>query len=1100
MPRFVAPLTLDVYEDHDGKPRLTASDELLTFIADGTPLLLYGAGGIGKTTFLLDLGERCLTSGDRVPIFADAAAWTRRNTSLLQYLVDQTAAQASRVSGEDLMRLAQDGRLVLLLNGWNEMSAEAKLSCRDDLIQLTVTAPKLGVVVATRTPHDGPGLANTEKVEVRGLTWRGQSRIIRAELDTARAAELIAVLATNTPLRHATRSPLIVRGAIAKAQTDIASDAAVLDLLGAAVSTFEKDAQRQPLLAATPIEANHRIFLERLARHLTDEGITRCARADALRVITQTARHLANDGLYATAPGSAAVLDALVNHHLLHIEEDGVRFAHQRFQEYFSAEWLWRAAFQREDPGLLAQIINASAWGDVLFLICERLATQASSGVLKRRLIAAAAAIDLGVTCELVGACGFTSLDDPHLHNSLVEQVNALGTSRHSSVRTLATMYQIASRFPALAPALWELLEDSDRSARLRAHRLTEMAISLEQLDEDAWQRISKWPPERRAELLHELGNTPDNYQLLVDLSYRESEDSVRAAAIASLFWHSPASEEPVKAWLSAPPSVQMDRNVLPHVIDAVEEDHAPEGVRARLQEIALSGSSPGTLVALVRSDPKNVSPPAVDALFALMTRDDFRLDATDLLPILNAHAPERLLEAAIAGVLENKEHGAWMREVLESAPASARRRVLEEAWTRVQGADFRRIDAKVVGPLADRGQIARGIDLCLKWELVLRPVNNFAEALDLLKDRLCGGGPHEGPGVGVVVLHEVLNATDELAHALKGSSTNGLLGDQAEPALNLIEPRGVGRREMHVEAWPASQPGPHPGMLVRGVVIHDQMHLQILRHALIDVPQEGQILLMAVPSLALGEDFAVGDVQCSEQGGRAVAHVVMRDALDIAQSHRQHGLGALERLALALLIHTQHERVVGRVEIQANDLAYLLDEEGVVGELEGLRPMRLHPKERQVTLYGGLADAGCLAQRAHAPVCAGLRFARECGVQQFRKALLVMRARPARLHLVVKTGNASGTKAPPPQAHCRLGHLQTTSRLSVGDAFFSHQNDFRPPHQCRRQAARVRDRLKLHALLARQIQGSFDSFRGHRVLSPSAHDSHETSLDPKSY
>lgn len=122
-----------------------------------------------------------------------------------------------------------------------------------------------------------------------------------------------------------------------------------------------------------------------------------------------------------------------------------------------------------------------------------------------------------------------------------------------------------------------------------------------------------------------------------------------------------------------------------------------------------------------MRADLQNVPSPAVDALFALMSRDDYRFDATDLLPILKGHAPERLLEAAMAAVLENTEHAVWMREVLESAPADVRRRVLEETWTRVRGPDFRKIDAKLIGPLADPGQIARGIDLCLKWELAPR-------------------------------------------------------------------------------------------------------------------------------------------------------------------------------------------------------------------------------------------------------------------------------------------------------------------------------------------------------------------------------------------
>lgn len=82
MPRFVAPLTLDVYEDRDGKPRLTASDELLTFIADGTPLLLYGAGGIASSTpaFAHELFRRNTELRDRTVMSSAATGGVFRHS------------------------------------------------------------------------------------------------------------------------------------------------------------------------------------------------------------------------------------------------------------------------------------------------------------------------------------------------------------------------------------------------------------------------------------------------------------------------------------------------------------------------------------------------------------------------------------------------------------------------------------------------------------------------------------------------------------------------------------------------------------------------------------------------------------------------------------------------------------------------------------------------------------------------------------------------------------------------------------------------------------------------------------------------------------
>ena len=91
----------------------------------------------------------------------------------------------------------------------------------------------------------------------------------------------------------------------------------------------------------------------------------------------------------------------------------------------------------------------------------------------------------------------------------------------------------------------------------------------------------------------------------------------------------------------------------------------------------------------------------------------------------------------------------------------------------------------------------------------------------------------------------------------------------------------------------------------------------------------------MAVPFPALPEHPSSGDVQRGEQRRRAVPDVVVGVAFGLAEAHRQRRLGAIERLNLRLLVHAQDHRVVGRVEVQPDDVAHLLDEERVGGQLE---------------------------------------------------------------------------------------------------------------------------------------------------------------------
>jgi hypothetical protein len=52
------------------------------------------------------------------------------------------------------------------------------------------------------------------------------------------------------------------------------------------------------------------------------------------------------------------------------------------------------------------------------------------------------------------------------------------------------------------------------------------------------------------------------------------------------------------------------------------------------------------------------------------------------------------------------------------------------------------------------------------------------------------------------------------------------------------------------------------------------------------------------------------------------VAGVVVGVPLGAAGVDRPHGLGALQRLDLGLLVHADHDRMLGRVQAQADDVA----------------------------------------------------------------------------------------------------------------------------------------------------------------------------------
>ena len=118
----------------------------------------------------------------------------------------------------------------------------------------------------------------------------------------------------------------------------------------------------------------------------------------------------------------------------------------------------------------------------------------------------------------------------------------------------------------------------------------------------------------------------------------------------------------------------------------------------------------------------------------------------------------------------------------------------------------------------------------------------------------------------------------------------------------------------------------------MRPVVVDDEMDLEVWGHRRLDVAQEPEELLVAMVGLTLGEHATGGEIQRGKQRRRPVPDVVMGDALDVAQPQGKERLGAFQGLDLALLVDAQHQRLVRRMEVEADDVPDLLGEERVGG------------------------------------------------------------------------------------------------------------------------------------------------------------------------
>ena len=121
-----------------------------------------------------------------------------------------------------------------------------------------------------------------------------------------------------------------------------------------------------------------------------------------------------------------------------------------------------------------------------------------------------------------------------------------------------------------------------------------------------------------------------------------------------------------------------------------------------------------------------------------------------------------------------------------------------------------------------------------------------------------------------------------ECGDAVVDAAADLAVGEEPEPAFDLVQPRGAGRGEVQMESWVGGEPGADRRGLVGGQVVADQMHVQFGRHALIDLGQELLELGRAVLSLDAVDDQPGRHVQRGEQISGPGAGVVEGSALVI--------------------------------------------------------------------------------------------------------------------------------------------------------------------------------------------------------------------------
>src|SRR4029077_15259673 len=99
---------------------------------------------------------------------------------------------------------------------------------------------------------------------------------------------------------------------------------------------------------------------------------------------------------------------------------------------------------------------------------------------------------------------------------------------------------------------------------------------------------------------------------------------------------------------------------------------------------------------------------------------------------------------------------------------------------------------------------------------------------------------PAVGFGMEIVMIQKAEDVGDQSPDAAKAARPDDLGGDFAKEAFHQIEPGRRGRDEMDVETGMTFEPSVNLGVFVGGIVVANDVQVELRSDLLIDLAQEG--------------------------------------------------------------------------------------------------------------------------------------------------------------------------------------------------------------------------------------------------------------------
>ena len=528
------PILLDLKLSHEDATHGLQPDSLAAFLEAVDDAVLVAAPGTGKTTTMLQVAAAIIERRSAVATVILLPEWAVSGETLLAYLSGQTGFRD--LPPGHIALLARSGRLVLLLDGWNEVDDAARRRTRLQIDQLKRDYPELQFVVSARhQEHDFPVAGPV--IQVGSLSHAQQSEIANA-LRGADGITLLQHAWRASGLRELIETPLYL-SVLMKQAPGAKLPTTKDEMLRAFVHKHETHPDHAPRLH-TELHELHPRFLKALACAAMESRSTALSAEAARRTVADEQNVLIAERQLGAPIAPAHVLDVLARAHLVTRHEgDSVGFHHHQFLEWYASHWVEKLMLDSFSGSIAVhkvlreRVLDVPDWEEAVLFACERLSRRDREGA---DAVAASIVHTFGIDPVFAAEMIYRSSDDTWMILSAQAQTFARDWLRKAP-RGRATDFMVATGKAEFAEDLWPLVAnpDDDRScfAVLRAGPRFRPSV----LGADSASRIAKLTDEQRARIVSEIAHHSgmDGLELAARLASSDKSIKVKIETVDAL-------------------------------------------------------------------------------------------------------------------------------------------------------------------------------------------------------------------------------------------------------------------------------------------------------------------------------------------------------------------------------------------------------------------------------------------------------------------------------------------------------------------------------------------------------------------------------------